>query len=96
MNRLVVFQYLVGVEPREVVFGSIPKQFIDDPHFLIDLDDVLRALEFGYLNVDVALDYELAVVIDLEELEVQVVENIPQHNYRYRYGNQYRYQDGSQ
>jgi len=66
MNGLNILEYFVGIVPHKVFFGSIPKQLIDNPHLLIDLDDVLSTYKLRYLNSDITIYDEFAVFIDLE------------------------------
>lgn len=83
MNSLNVFEYFVGIVAYKVLLGCISKQLIDYPHFFIDLDNVLCANELRYFDSDVVFHYKFAVIVYLEQLQIQIIQDVSQHHNRY-------------
>jgi hypothetical protein len=71
---LVILEQFFSTVPTKIGRCAISVKLIDDSHLVIDLFDILSALVFANLNVDVSFHDEPASVVQLKELIIKAVE----------------------
>lgn len=65
LECLVVLEYTIGEMADEVILAGVAMKLVYDSHLLVDLVDILSSLILRDLDVEIAVEDELAPFIEL-------------------------------
>jgi hypothetical protein len=77
LQRFVVLEYSVREMTNEVVFAGVSMKFVYYPYLFVYFLYILRSLTVGDLDLQVALEYEFAALVEFVALQIQSVHQCP-------------------